>query len=88
MSGLAQVELDRDIVDEAAERAAAQGLSVTAYLSLVLRRTFERQAGDESVLAYDHVDRPDGAPINREPDESDEDYARRSALYRSLFDRK
>ncbi len=55
MSDLARIELERDVADAAAKRAAEEGLTVTAYVSLLLRRSFERAPGEESVLAYDHV---------------------------------
>jgi hypothetical protein len=60
---------------------------VTAYVSLLLRRSFERVPGEESVLVYDHVDDSGAVHIDREPDEDDESYNRRSALYGRLFDR-
>ena len=41
MSDLAQVEIERDVADAAARRAAEEGLTVTAYISLLLRRSFE-----------------------------------------------
>jgi hypothetical protein len=85
MSDLAQVEIERDVADAAARRAAEQGLTVTAYISLVLRRSFERAPGEESVLAYDHVDGGGKSHIDREPGEDDESYQRRSALYDALF---
>ena len=55
MSDLARIEIDRDVADAAARRAAEEGLTVTAYISLLLRRSFERVPGEESVLVYDHV---------------------------------
>jgi hypothetical protein len=64
------------------------GLTVTAYASLLLRRRFERAVGEESVLAYDHVDNHGESHIDRDPDEGDETYRRRSTLYGSLFDRR
>jgi hypothetical protein len=39
MGDLAQVEIERDVADAAAQRAAEQGLTVTAYISLLLRRS-------------------------------------------------
>ena len=84
MSELARVEIDRDVVDIATRRAAEQGLSVTEYLSLLLRRSFERAPGEESVLVYDHVGVGD-FEIDRDPDEDDESYNRRVALLRDLF---
>ena len=85
MSELAQVEIERDVADAAARRAAAEGLTVTAYISTLLRRSFERAPGEESVLVYDHVARE--FQIDREPNEDDESYRARSALYGSLFGR-
>ena len=88
MSELAQVEIEQDVADTAARRAAEEGLTVTAYISLLLRRSFERTAGEESVLVYDHVDDGGEFRVDREADEDDESYERRSALYGSLFGRR
>ena len=88
MTDLARIEIDRDVADAAARRAAEEGLSVTAYISLLLRRSFERGSGNESILVYDHVQEDSEFGIDREPDEDDESYARRSALYNSLFGRR
>jgi hypothetical protein len=85
MADLARVEIERDVADAAERRAAQEGLTVTAYISLLLRRSFERAAGEESVLVYDHVDHGGEFYIDREGDENDDSYARRSALYDSLF---
>jgi len=87
MSDLAQIEIERDVADTAARRAAAQGLTVTEYVSLLLRRSFERAPGEESVLVYDHVDERGDIRIDREPNEDDESYRQRSALYGNLFRR-
>jgi hypothetical protein len=88
MSDLARIEIERDVADAAARRAAEEGLSVTAYISLLLRRSFERPPGEESVLVYDHVDENGEVRLDREPDEDDESYERRSELYGSLFGRR
>ena len=88
MGDLARVEIERDVADAAARRAAEQGLTVTAYISLLLRRSFERAPGEESVIAYDHVDGGGEFHIDREPNEDDESYRRRLALYGSLFGRR
>jgi hypothetical protein len=88
MSDLAHIEIERDIADAAARRAAEEGLTVTAYISLLLRRSFERPPGDESVLVYDRVDGGDEFTVDREPGENDESYERRSALYGNLFGRR
>jgi hypothetical protein len=87
MSGLARVEIEKDVADAAARRAAEEGVTVTEYISLLLRRSFERAPGEESVLVYDHVDGGGQVHIDREAGESDESYAHRSALYGSLFGR-
>jgi hypothetical protein len=87
MGDLARVEIDRDVADAAAERAAKEGLTVTAYISLLLRRSFERVPGEESVLVYDHVQDGGEFRVDREADEDDESYERRSVLYGSLFGR-
>jgi hypothetical protein len=88
MNDLARVEIDRDVADAAAERAAKEGVTVTAYISLLLRRSFERVPGEESVLVYDHVHDGGEFRVDRGEDEDDESYARRSALYGSLFRRR
>jgi hypothetical protein len=87
MSDPARIEIDRDVADAAASRAAEQRLTVTAYVSLLLRRSFERTPGEDSVLVYDHVDDGGEFRIDREADEDDESYRRRSALYGGLFGR-
>ncbi len=85
MSDLAAVEIERDVIDAAARRAAEEGLTVAAYITLLLRRSFERAAGEESVLVYDHVGTGDSLLIDREPHESDESYDLRTSLYNNLF---
>jgi hypothetical protein len=87
MSHLAQIEIDRDVADAAARRAAEEGVTVTAYISQLLRRSFERAPGEESVLVYDLVDEGGEIHIDREPNEDDETYRRRTSLYGSLFGR-
>ena len=88
MSDLARIEIERDVADAAARRAAEEGLTVTAYVSLLLRRSFERAPGEESVLVYDHMSEDGEFHIDREPDEGDESYDRRAALYDTLFGRR
>jgi hypothetical protein len=87
MRDLAKVEIERDVADTAAQRAAQEGLTVSAYISLLLRRTFERAPGEESVLVYDHIGGSEHSQIQRELHEDDESYERRLELYRSLFGR-
>jgi hypothetical protein len=69
MSDLARIEIERDIAKAAARRAAEEGLTVTAYVSPLLRRSFERAPGDESILIYDHVGDGGEVHIERESDE-------------------
>ena len=88
MSDLARIEIERDVADAAARRAAEEGLTVTAYISLLLRRSFERLPGQEIVLVYDHVEGDGGFSVDREADEDDESYERRSTLFGSLFGRR
>ena len=87
MTDLARVEIERDVADAAARRAAAEGLTITAYISLLLRRSFERAPSEESVLVYDHVDDSGDFHIDREANEDDASYGRRNALYGTLFGR-
>jgi hypothetical protein len=88
MGELARVEIEQDVADAAARRAAEEGLTITAYISLLLRRSFERSPGEESVLAYDHVGDGGELRVDREPNEDDESYKSRSELYGSLFGRR
>ncbi|HXW27042.1 MAG TPA: hypothetical protein VEK73_20025 [Xanthobacteraceae bacterium] len=87
MSDLAAVEIERDVIDVAARRAAEEGLTVAAYITLLLRRSFERAASEESVLVYDHVTNDDELLIDREAHEDDKSYSRRTKLYSDLFRR-
>jgi hypothetical protein len=87
VSDTAAVEIERDVMDVAARRAAEEGLTVSAYITLLLRRSFERAAGEESALVYDHVGNGGDVLIDREADEDDESYDRRTALYNDLFSR-
>ena len=84
MSKLARIEIDEDVADAAKRRAAEQGLSVTEYISVLLRRSFERNLDEESILVYDHVGGTE-FDIDRDPGEDDESYNRRVALFRDLF---
>jgi hypothetical protein len=88
MGDLARIEIERDVAEAAARRAAEEGLTVTAYISLLLRRSFERALGEESVLVYDHVGDGGEFHLDRESNEDDESYRRRSALYGDLFGRR
>jgi hypothetical protein len=88
MSDLARIEIERDVADTAARRAAGEGLTVSAYVPLLLRRSFERAPGEKSVLVYDHIGDGGEVHIDREPDEYDGSHNQRYALYDSLFDRR
>jgi len=88
MSDLTRVDIERDVADAAARRAAQEGVTLTAYISLLLRRSFERAVGEDSVLVYDHGDEEGEFHIDREAGEDDASYNRRSALYDSLFGRR
>jgi hypothetical protein len=88
MGDLTRIEIERDVAEAATRRAAEEGLTVTAYVSLLLRRSFERVPGEENVLVYDHVDDGGEVHIDREPNENDESYRRRSAFYGNLFGRR
>jgi hypothetical protein len=88
MGDLARIEIERDLADAAARRAEEEGLTVTAYISLLLRRSFERAPGEESVLVYDHVNNDGEFHIDREPNEGDENFGQRVALYDGLFGRR
>jgi hypothetical protein len=85
MSDLAQIEIEHDVAEAAARRAAEEGVTVTAFISLLLRRSLERGPGEESVLVYDHVDDSGKFHIDREPDEDEESYRHRIVLYGDLF---
>ncbi len=88
MSNLIQIEIERDVADAAAGRASQEGLTVAQYISQLLRRTFERAPGEDSVLVYDHVDGSGEFQIEREPEDDEEGYRRRSALHGNLFGRR
>ena len=85
MTDLARIEIDRDVADATASRAAEEALTVTAYISLLLRRSFERAPGEESVLVYDHTGPGGEFHIDRDIGEDDGNYDQRSALYDRLF---
>ena len=84
MSEFARIEIERDVADAAARRAAQAGLTVTAYVSLLLRRSFERTPGEERVLVFDHIDKSD---FGRAADENGKGQDWRGSLYR-LFARR
>jgi hypothetical protein len=88
MTDLAQIEIERDLADAAARRAAKEGLTLTAYLSLLLRRTFERNPGEENVLVYNHVGDRGEFQIDPDLDENEDSLRRRSELYHNLFGRR
>jgi hypothetical protein len=88
MGDLARIEIERDVADAAARRAAEEGLTLAAYVSLLLRRSLERAPGEESVLVYDHVGNESEFHIDRVEGEDDESFSRRSELYDGLFGRR
>lgn len=88
MGEFARVDIERDVADAAARRAAAEGVTVTAYISTLLRRTFERAPSENSVLVYDHVEEGGKLYVDHDSDENEEDHRRRSDLYDSLFGRR
>ena len=85
MNGLIRIEVEQDVFDAASERAADEGMSVTSYVSQVLRRAFERAPGEESILIYDRLPGGMSGAMDRVSSESDEDHKGRSALYDGLF---
>ena len=85
MTELVRIDIDRDVAAVATRRAEELGLTVTAYVSLLLRRSFERAQGEESILTYDHVSEAGEVHIDRDDGEGEDDYNRRSTLYGSLF---
>jgi len=85
MGELARIEIERDVADAAARRAAEEGLTLAEYVSLLLRRSLERAPGEESVLVYDHVGNEGEFHIDRVEGEDDESFIRRSKLYDRLF---
>jgi hypothetical protein len=85
MSDLTPVEIERDVAEAAARRAAEEGVTITAYISLLLRRSFEQAHCEESVLVYDHTGPGGEFHIDRDIGEDDGNYDQRSALYDCLF---
>ena len=88
MGELAAIEIERDVFDAAAKRAAEEGLTIEGYVTMLLRRSLERAAGEESILAYDHIPDGEDSPVDREVGETHEAYSRRTALYNDLFRRR
>lgn len=88
MTRLTSIELDQDVVDAASKRASEEGLSVTAYVSLLLRRAFERAPDEKSVLVYDHVQAGGDFALDPEAGETEESHRQRSLLFGGLFGRK
>jgi hypothetical protein len=88
MSDVTRVDIERDLADAAARRAAEEGVTLTAYVSVLLRRSLERAPGEDSVLVYDHVGQESEFQIDRETGEDDASYDRRSRLYDDLFGRR
>jgi hypothetical protein len=87
MTEVATIEIDREVADVAARRAAEQGLSTADFITRLLRRGLERPLGEESILAYDHSDGIDDFTLAREPGETDEEYHQRASHFGALFGR-
>jgi hypothetical protein len=88
MTDVTRVEIEKDVAEKVARRAAEEGVTLTAYISSLLRRSLERAPGEDSVLVYDHVKQEGELDIHRESNENDENYAQRSTLYDRLFARR
>ena len=85
MDKVATINIDRAIATAAANRAKQQGLTIADYVSQLLLRDMEREPGERSVLAYDHVELQAEFVIDREEGESNESYDDRSAHFSNLF---
>jgi hypothetical protein len=86
VSQLATVEIEQDLLDAASEKAAQQGMSAGAFISLLLRRNFERVDREDTIIAYDHSS-GDHFALAREPNESERDYQDRADHFGRLFGR-
>jgi hypothetical protein len=85
MNNVATIQIDRDVVDVAARRAAEEGLSTSDFITQLLRRSFERALGEESILVYDHSEGNEEFTLSREAGETEEEYNRRAAHFSGLF---
>ncbi|MBR1195582.1 hypothetical protein JQ634_01395 [Bradyrhizobium sp. AUGA SZCCT0240] len=88
MGELATINIDRAVATAAANRAKQQGLTTEEYVSQLLLRDMEREPGEMSILAYNHVDLEAEFVLDREEGESDESYDDRSAHFSKLFKRE
>lgn len=85
MGDLATINLDRAAVDAAAERAKQQGLTMEDYLSGLVYRDIEREPGEKSILAYDHLETGTEFVLDRGEAETDESYLARVSHFHKLF---
>jgi len=85
MGELATISIDRAVATAAANRAKQQGLTTEDYVSKLVLRDMEREPGEKSILAYDHVEPGSGFVLDREEGESDESYDDRSSHVSKLF---
>lgn len=85
MGDLATINISQAAADAAAERAKQQGLTTEAYLSELVFRDVERAPGEQSILAYDHLEPGADFVLNREDGETDEHYQARVSHFNKLF---
>jgi hypothetical protein len=85
MGELATINIDRVVASAVADRAKLLGLTTEEYVSQVLLRDMEREPGEMSILAYDHVELEAEFVLDREEGESNESYDDRSAHLGNLF---
>jgi hypothetical protein len=85
MGDLATINISRAAADAAAERAKQQGLTTEDYLSGLVFRDVEREPGEKSILAYDHLGTGEEFILDRDDGETDEDYEARASHLNKLF---
>jgi hypothetical protein len=85
MVDLATINISRAAADAAAERAKQQGLTTEDYLSGLVFRDVEREPGEKSILAYDHLETGKEFILDRDDGETDEDYKTRASHFNKLF---
>jgi hypothetical protein len=85
MGDLATINISRAAADAAAERAKQQGLTTEDYLSGLVFRDLEREPGEKSILAYDHLEIGAEFVLDREDGETDDDYEGRASHFKKLF---
>ncbi|ABD08597.1 hypothetical protein RPB_3904 [Rhodopseudomonas palustris HaA2] len=85
MSEFATLSLTRTVIDAAADRARQQGLTTEDYVMQVLLRELEIGPNELILLAYDAARPGSGFVLDRDSDESDDDYQARSSTLDRLF---